>query len=384
LVWAENVLRQTNKPVLILTPLAVAPQFVREGQKFGIEVHRVRDGKLVKGINVVNYQQLHKVDPEELGGCVADEASAIKHMDSRTSRDVIKFLQKVPYRLLCTATPAPNDYMELGTSSEALGAMTRNSMLGMFFTNGQDTTQQWVLKGHARTRFWQWCSTWARAVRKPADLGFPNGDYELPPLNIVRHVLPTTARRGFFARMATTLEEQRKEKRNTVAIRCAKVAEVLPRKRPCLVWCQLNDEGDELTRNIPGAVQVKGSDSDEEKEERLEGFALGQIRVLVTKPKIAAFGLNYQHCHDVSYFPSHSFEQHYQAIRRTWRFGQKHPVTCNLVYTEAEQLVADNMLRKERDSIALYEEITRYINDAVKGERKTEEAMIEMKLPKWL
>jgi hypothetical protein len=386
LVWGENMLRKTNKPGLILTPLAVAPQFVREGKKFGIEVHRCRDGKLAKGVNVTNYEQLHKFDWQKVGWVVVDESGILKNFDGKYRRDITAFLQNVSYRLLCTATPAPNDHMELGTSSEALGVMSRNNMLGMFFVNGQDTTQQWVLKGHARTRFWQWCGTWARAVRRPSDMGpqFDDAEFVLPPLDVQQHILPSKERRGFFARTADTLEEQRKEKRKTIPERVAKTASVLPTKESGLVFCQLNDEADELEKAIPGARQVSGSQSDEEKEEAIEAFIAGQIRVLVSKPKIICFGLNLQHCRNVAYYPSWSHEAYYQSIRRCWRFGQKKPVVCHLVYTEAETPVAQGMLRKERQSIEMYENVVRHMNDAIKRNDIGDDGPQTMKLPEWL
>ncbi len=293
-------------------------------------------------------------------------------------------MSQVEYRLLCTATPAPNDFMELGTSSEALGVMGRNSMLGMFFTNDGETTQQWRLKGHAKKRFWQWMATWARAVRKPSDLGFDDGKFKLPPLILKQHKVASKVDYGFFPRLATTLAEQRREKNDSLEKRCQRVADVLPGNRICLAWCQLNREGDLLAQLIPGAVQVSGSDSDEVKEERLNAFALEQIRCLVTKPSIASFGLNLQCCADLSYFPTWSHEQFYQAIRRCWRFGQERAVTVNLVYSEAEGNILSGMLRKERQSSEIYDGILRHMSEYQKEQKLDCNENVEIELPEWL
>ena len=275
--------------------------------------------------------------------------------------------------------------MELGTSAEALGVMTRNSMLGMFFTNDGESTQQWRLKGHAKKRFWQWLASWARAVRKPSDLGYDDGKFQLPPLEVKLHKVKSKVKYGLFPRLAATLSEQRQEKRDSLQVRCERVVEVLPRDRPCLAWCQLNDEADLLTDLIPDAVQVAGGDDDDVKEERLNAFALGQIRCLVTKPSIASFGLNLQVCADMGYFPTHSHEQYYQAIRRCWRFGQKNQVTVHLVYSEAEANVLSNMLRKERGADELYTSILRHMGE-FQQEKKTERnnGDLKVEVPSWL
>ena len=317
-------------------------------------------------------------------GILVHNSSILKNFDGKTRRAVTDFLAKVPYRLLCTATPAPNDFMELGTSSEALGQMGRNSMLGMFFTNDGESTQQWRLKGHAKKRFWQWMATWARAVRKPSDLGYDDARFTLPPLEMVRHKLPSKPLPGFLLpRLATTLNEQRGEKRRSLEVRCQLVAEALPKKGPGLVWCQLNHEGDMLEKVVPDAVQVSGSDPDEVKEERLNDFSAGKIRVLVTKPSIACFGLNWQHCSEVAYFPTHSHEQFYQAIRRCWRFGQNNTVRCHLVYSESEGMVLSNMLRKERQSQEMYDGIVREMGEAVQKQRENN-SHLKVEVPEWL
>ncbi len=383
LVYAENVHRHTNKNVLLLTPLAVAQQMVREGEKFGIEVHKTRNGKVYKGINVTNYQQLHHYSASDFICIIGDELSVIKNADGVTRKMVTEYMNQVPYNMGATATPAPNDFMELGTIAEALGAMGRNQMLGMFFTNDGETTQAWRLKGHAKRRFWQWVSTWARAIRKPSDLGFDDARFILPPLHVHKSVVASRATRGFLPDMAKTLGEQRQAKRETLKERCERVVEVLPRDRPCIAWAHLNAEADLLEEILPDAVQVSGSMDDKEKEERLNEFSLGNIRTLVTKPKIACFGLNWQHCADIAYFPDHSEEQYYQAIRRNWRFGQEKEVNCHLVYSEKEGLVVANMLRKERQTEELYDGIVRYMLEAEK-ENKQEQTNGRVEVPEWL
>lgn len=383
LVWAENIVRKTNGSVLVATPLAVSAQTKREGEKFGIEVHHTREGKIKKGINVTNYERLHYFKPEDFVGVVADESGILKNFDGKMRRRITDFLHQVRYRLLCTATPAPNDYMELGSSSEALGVMKHVQMLGMFFTNAGDDTQQWTLKGHARTRFWRWMSQWARAVRFPSDLGFEDGKFILPQLVMKQYEVASKTRPGMLLPIeARTLNEQRAERRETLEKRCQLVADILPEDGPCVVWCHLNKEGDTLEKML-GAVQVKGSDRDVVKEERLQAFSQGQIRVLVTKPTIAGFGLNWQHCSWVSFFPSHSFEQFYQAVRRCWRFGQKKDVLCNIVTSQSESRVLNNLKRKERQAADMYAGLVREMKPfQVNG--KPQESLIDMEVPGWL
>lgn len=384
LAWAQNVLQKTNKPVLILTPLAVSIQTVREGEKFGIDCTRIRDGKIVKGINVTNYEQAHKIDPTKFAGIVCDESSILKGVDGSTRKLITAFMQKLDYRLLCTATPAPNDWVELGTSCEALGVMGRMQMLGMFFSNGGDDTQQWTIKPHAQKRFWQWVATWARAIRTPSDLGFSDDGYILPELKTVQHTIKSNRpQTGFFQQEAKTLDDQRAERKATLVPRCEKVAELIPKKGSALVWCHYNPEGDLLEKLIPDAVQVAGANSDEEKEEYLNGFATGKIRVLVTKPKIGGFGLNLQICNFMTMFPSHSWEQAYQCVRRCWRFGQKNPVMVAIVTSEAESRVMSNLMRKERQAEQMYAGLVRYMAQGAKKEIEESE-LKPMELPKWL
>jgi hypothetical protein len=357
LVWAENVVRQANKPVLILTPLAVGAQTIREAKKFGIEAARSGDGMVRSKIVVTNYERLHHFDPNEFIGVVCDESSILKNFEGATRTAVTEFLRKMPYRLLCTATASPNDYIEFGTHSEALGGLGYMDMLGMFFKNDQNSLHPmsgrfagstWRFKAHAERPFWRWLCSWARAIRKPSDYGFQDAKFQLPQLNVQHHVVNASrALDGYlFAIPAVGLEEQRAERKATIKERCERVAELVSHTQSAVAWCNLNAEGDVLEEMIPDAVQVSGKDSDERKEEVFEAFANGEIRVLVTKSVIAGFGLNWQHCHQMTFFPSHSFEQYYQAVRRCWRFGQTAPVTVDIVTTEGESDVMRNLDRK--------------------------------------
>jgi len=347
LVWAQNVHQHTGKPVLILTPLAVTFQMVDEAAKFGIEAVVARDGKPLGPITVTNYDRLHLFASEDYGGVVCDESSAIKAFDGARRALVTEFLRKMPYRLAGTATAAPNDYIELGTSSEALGYLGHMDMLSRFFTNKQRTAAAyhgkwrvkdrdvWRFKGHAEEPFWRWVASWARAMRRPSDLGFSDDGFLLPDLEYRQHIVSARSadETTLFDMPATGLHEERAELRRTITERCEQAAELLDGVKTGIAWCHLNPEGDLLAKLIPGAVQVAGRDSPDEKEDKLAAFTRGDIRVLVTKPKIGAWGLNWQHCHRMTYFPDYSYEAHYQAVRRCWRFGQTCPVTVDVITT---------------------------------------------------
>jgi hypothetical protein len=383
LVWAENVARFTGGRVLIVTPLAVGAQTVREAEKFGIEAHRSLDGKPApSGLTVTNYERLHHFTATDFAGVVCDESSILKNFDGVRRGIVTEFLRTRPYRLLCTATAAPNDHVELGTAAEALGAMGYVDMLNRFFKNEQNTSdvkvkwrtqgggtrQLWRFKKHAEIPFWRWVCSWARALRRPSDLGFDDGRFVLPPLIERDHVVETSKRLPgeLFPITATTLYEQRQERRMTIDERCGRVAELVNGNSSAVVWCHLNDESALLERLIPGAVQVSGADSDERKESIFLDFADRQIRVLVTKPRIGAFGLNWQHCSHMTFFPSHSFEQYYQGVRRCWRFGQENPVTVDVVTTEGERKVLENLQRKATAADAMFSHLVAHMNDALR------------------
>ncbi len=385
LVWAQNVVEKTNKKVLIVTPLAVSHQTLKEAYKFKIKVNRSQDGVVHKGINITNYERLKSFDPNDFKGVVCDESSILKNFDGKTRKYITDFMSSIPYRLLCTATPAPNDFVELGTSSEALGEMTRNQMLGMFFTHDCKTSSKWNLKGHAKKRFWQWVSTWARAIRKPSDLGFEDGDFVLPPLNFYTHTIKSNyIEDTLMSSPAVGLTEQRAEKRRTLNLRCGKVASLVSKDKPWLIWCHLNSEGDLLEKLIPDAVQVAGRHSDDYKEEMLSGFSDGNIRVLITKPRIGGFGMNWQHCSEMTFFPDHSHEKFYQTSRRCWRFGQKKEVNCHLIASNRESVVMHNMIKKERQSIEMYNGIIREMSEFQLGKKKIEAKMRKMRIPEWL
>lgn len=395
LVWAENVVRKTGGRVLILTPLAVASQTVHEAEKFGIEAARSSDGSTPARIVVTNYERLEHFNPADFVGVVCDESSILKNFSGARRGEITQFMRRMRYRLLATATAAPNDYIELGTSSEALGHMGHMDMLNRFFKNDLNNSAtgrmrgeviKWRLKGHAELPFWRWVCSWARAVRRPSDLGFPDDAFILPPLREAEHLVEadTLAEGMLFALPAVGLKEQRDERRRTVQERCERVAALVNRTgQPALVWCHLNEEGDTLERIIPDAVQVSGSDSDAVKEERLNAFADGKARVLVTKPKIGALGLNFQHCAHVTFFPSHSFEQYYQGVRRCWRFGQKRPVVVDIVTTEGERGVMKNLQRKASQADEMFSRLVAEMNRALAIDRANNMTK-RMEVPSWL
>jgi hypothetical protein len=395
LVWAENVARKTGGNVLILTPLAVAHQTVREGEKFGIDVTRSSDGSAHR-ITVTNYERLHYFNPSDFVGAVCDESSILKSFDGARCGEITTFMRKMAYRLLATATAAPNDYVELGTSSEALGYLGHMDMLNRFFKNDLNNSAQgrmrgevikWRFKGHAELPFWRWVCSWARAMRRPSDLGYADDAFILPPLQEVEHLVDVKelADGMLFALPAVGLKEQREERRRSLEDRCQQVARLVnDTGEPALVWCHLNDEGDLLERLIPDCVQVKGGDSDEAKEERMIAFAEGKARVLVTKPKIGAWGLNFQHCAHITVFPSHSFEQYYQGVRRCWRFGQKRPVRVDIVTTEGERGVLANLQRKATQADRMFSSLVAEMNAAMAIDRSLSNFTQTEQVPAWL
>lgn len=395
LVWAENVYRKTGRPVLLVAPLAVTFQTLGEAEKFGIDAAVSRVGTITAPITITNYDRLHLFDPVDVAGMVADESSAIKSFDSERKDLVTRFMRKLPYRLLCTATAAPNDYMELGTSSEALGYLGYQDMLTRWFTNKERTSklrsvrvkerEAWRFKGHAEGPFWRWVASWARAMRKPSDLGYSDEGFCRPPVTYNEHIVDATkpADGRLFDVPAARLHEEREEARRTLAERCEKAAALLSDADSAVAWCQLNDEGDLLTHLIDGAVQVKGSDSPDEKEERLLAFSRGEIRVLVTKPAIGAWGMNWQHCHRTTYFPSHSYEQFYQSVRRFDRFGQQHPVVVDVVTTEGGRKALANLQRKSVQADRMFDALIASMATAHSIDRSQTYDQ-EVSLPAWL
>lgn len=394
LVWAQNIVERTNKPVLIVAPLSASAQTVREASKFGIPAVRSRDGKVPNAASIVvtNYERLSDFNADDFAGMVCDESSILKNFDGVTRAAITEFMRRLPYRLLCTATAAPNDYIELGTSAEALGEMGYTDMLGVFFKNDEGSSlsplshaTKWRFKPHAETHFWRWLCSWARAFRKPSDLGFTDGAFVLPSLDVrvdtIAHSRPLDGH--LFAMPARTLQEQRLERRATLTARCESVASKADTGAPFVGWCHLNDEADLLERLIPNARQVSGAQSDDEKEELFEAFVSGQLRALITKPKIGAFGLNWQHCAHMSFFPSHSYEQYYQGVRRCWRFGQTRPVVVDVVTTEGEADVLGNLQQKAAAADRMFEQMVEHMADAQGIARK--ELQHDMPaLPAWL
>lgn len=392
LTWAENVVRKTNRPVLILTPLAVSHQTCREAEKFGIECSRSSVGVFKTKIVTTNYERLHHFKPEDFAGVVCDESSALKNSSGKIRLAVTEFLRTIPYRLLGTATAAPNDFVELGTSSEALGELGYTDMITRFFK--EETIKDYLgwgrktykFRGHAEQPFWRWVCSWARSCRKPSDIGYTDEGFELPPLIEKEHLVAnSTPRNGMlFSTPARDLQEQREERRVTIRERCEAAASYADSHAgPSVLWCQLNAEGDLLAEVVKDCEQVSGSMSDEAKEERLLAFSNGQLKRLVIKPKIGCFGLNWQHCHNVITFPSHSFEQYYQAVRRCWRFGQKSQVNVTIVTTEGEQGVLKNLQRKAEQCETMFRSLSANMRESVAVDDGWKFIMRERK-PKWL
>jgi len=368
LSWAAAVHESTGRDVIILAPLAVAAQMIREGKKFGIRAKQCADQSEVEpGITVTNYQKLGHFDASHFVGVVLDESSILKALDGKTKTRLIETFRETPFRLAATATPAPNDFMELGNHAEFLGVMQHTEMLSTFFVHDGGETQKWRLKGHAESDFWRWMSSWSVMLRDPSDLGYDATQFDLPPLYQHQHTVETgdDAPEGMlFAMEAQTLQERLAARRSSVDERVERAAEITPSDRPFVWWCHLNSESDALAKAIPGSVEVRGSDNETEKERKLVNFAEGRIRVLISKPSITGFGLNWQHCADTGFVGlNDSFEQVYQAIRRFWRFGQTQPVNVHFVASDMEGAVVDNLHRKEQQAEQMAEQMVRHMTD---------------------
>lgn len=340
LSWADAV----PGFVLIAAPLCIAQQTVDEGSKFGIAVkycrhqHEIDDTQIV----ITNYEMLEHFDARLFTGVVLDESSILKAEDGKTRSMIIEKFRNTPYRLSCTATPSPNDFMELGSQSEFLGVMKYSEMLSMFFTHDGKDTSKWRLKGHGKTKFWEWLSTWAAVIRKPSDLGFDDDGYTLPPLRLMECEMP------WDKPMANTMRERLQVRRDSIKERCEYMAALANSIRePWVIWCNLNDESSLLSSLIPDAVEVHGSLLMSEKERRIHSFTRAKSRVIISKAKICGFGLNWQHCRNVGYFPDDSFEKYYQAVRRCYRFGQTQEVLVWMVYTTPEGSIKVNLERKQ-------------------------------------
>lgn len=400
LTWARRIHEATGKDVLVLAPLAVARQTTGEAKAIDIEATLCRDGKDVRpGINVTNYDRLHRFDTGAFGAVVLDESSCIKHHDAKTLGILIEAFAETPYKLCCTATPAPNDWTELGTHAEFLGVCSRVEMLSEFFCHDGGETQTWRLKGHARGAFWKWVSSWAALVSHPRDLGYDEKGFDLPPLRVHEHTIKASeevarASGSLFVPEATGLMERRQARRASIHDRVAECAALVntTKGEPFLVWTDLNAESESLTEAIDGAVEITGSMDPDEKESRLVAWLAGESRVLVTKSSIAGWGINAQCCSKMAFVGvTDSFEAYYQAVRRCWRFGQKRPVDVHVFASEAEGSVVANLRRKERDAEQMARELSRETAESVRAEVRgtirqsnAYEPEARMALPSWL
>lgn len=374
LSWADEIATHTGGMVLVLAPLAVSEQTIEQGSTFGIEVRRVPAGGTpdAPGVWITNYERMDAIDFTSLHGLVLDESSILKAHDGKTRQAIIDAAQGIPYRLSCTATPSPNDFEELGNQCEFLGVMTRTEMLATYFVNDTGDTGTWRLKGWGASKFWSWMGTWAVVLRNPSDIGFDGKRYELPAVYYLEHVVETEQLEGeLFARPAMGLAERRKAQRDSIEVRCRALAEAVNKEpnEPWLIWCHLNDEADLLQSLIPGSVNVQGSDSPESKSKNLLGFAHGDIRVLISKPKIAGFGMNWQHCARMAFVGlDDSFEKFYQAVRRCYRFGQKRVVQVHLFTAENEGQILANLKRKEQQHHEMSANMIEHMKDIMNNE----------------
>lgn len=396
LSWADEI-RKSVGDVLIVAPLAVSQQTIREGVKFGVEAEYSRSGKKSNcGITITNYEMLEHFNPDDFSGVVLDESSILKSYTGKFRTYIIENFSKIPFKLACTATPSPNDLMELGNHAEFVGAMSRTEMLSMFFVHDGGETQNWRLKGHAINDFWKWVCSWAVMMRNPMDLGYKDDRFILPKLNIheiITDVDHTKSKDNLFFMEAQTLQERQSARRDTTKERCEKAAEIANSiDSHWLIWCDRNDESSMLKNLINNSKEIKGSDDIKYKENTMIGFSDGSIQRLVTKPSICGFGMNWQHCNKVIFVGlSDSYEQFYQAIRRTWRFGQKKEVDCYIITSELEGAVVSNIKRKEHQAMEMADGMVKHMRvynaENIKGitknttEYKPEK---EMKLPEWL
>jgi len=384
LAIAKNIIQHTNKKVLILTPLAVAFQFILEADKLGIDdIEYSKDGKYTKKIVICNYERLHYFDSKDFEGVILDESSILKNFDGQIKNQVTAFVKKIPYRFLSTATPSPNDFIELGTSSEALGYMGYMDMLGKFFKNNQNSVdstnrnigEKFYLKPHAEKDFFAWVNQWAIMVKMPSDLGFSNDRYQLPQLIINKNIVENqclfdkNGQISMFVPIAKSMTEVRHEQKQTEQKRCEKAIE-LSSNKTSVYWCNTNNESSILKHSDKEAVEIIGSQSIERKEEILLAFANGQIKRLITKAKMTSMGLNWQHCNHSVFFPTWSYEQYYQAIRRFWRFGQKNDVTIDMVISDGQTRVLEALQQKTEKAIQLHRNLTENVNRSFENKVK--------------
>lgn len=389
LSWAHQVCTHTGGMVLILAPLAVADQTKREAEKFGYTAKVVESqSECISGINITNYEKMDKFVANEFVGVVLDESSILKSYSGKVRTAIIQNFHSVPYKLACTATPAPNDYMEIGNHSEFCGVMTRSEMLSMFFVHDGGQTSKWRLKGHATDVFWQWLATFSVFVDNPANIGYQVSGYDLPKLNINEIIVDGNEP----IKESLTLTERREARKESLELRCKKAAKLVnSSNEKWLVWCDLNDESARLSELISESVEVKGSDKSEYKSNSMLAFSDGTVKCLITKPKIAGFGMNWQNCHNMIFTGlSDSYEQYYQAVRRCWRFGQEKPVNVYIIISAKEGCVKENIERKQCDFQKMQSEMTELTKEITKKELKSTcristpyEPTKEMKLPDW-
>lgn len=400
LAWAQAVHESTGLDVIILAPLAVAAQTAAEGREIGITVNLCRDGSEAQtGITITNYDRLHRFDASRFGAVVLDESSCIKHHDTRTLKTLLEAFAQTPFKLCATATPAPNDWTELGTHAEFLGVCSRVEMLSEYFVHDGGDTQSWRLKGHAKDVFWRWVSSWGAMVRKPSDLGFSDDGYDLPALNVYEHITAANhaeqASAGMlFALEARTLSERRAAKRASIENRVADCAALVnsTHGEPWLIWCDLNAEADALKALIGDAVEVRGPDDIDVKEKRLMDFTNGAVEKLISKTSICGWGMNWQHCWNIAFVGvTDSFESYYQAVRRCWRFGQMRAVNVHIFASELEGAVVANLKRKEQDAMQMAESLSRETRESVianvLGQTRTVNPYVAERLiaiPHWL
>ena len=396
LAWADAVSEFTGGNVLILAPLSVAQQTVQEAEKFGIEAAYSRDGKPAGRITTANYEMLHHFCSKDFAAVVLDESSILKAVDGKTRTQIIETFRDTEFRLACTATPAPNDFMELGNHSQFLGIMNQNEMLAKYFYHDGGETQDWTLKGHAEEEFWKWVCSWAVMLRKPSDIGHSDEGFILPKLHTIQHTVSVETKattNDLFGDVivANTLNEQRDARRESLSARVAECAEMVNADSdPWLVWCDLNAEGDALETAISGAVQISGADSLDAKVEKIRKFLSGEARVLVTKPKVAGMGLNLQHCAKEAFVGvTHSFEAYYQAVRRCWRFGQTREVFVHLFCSEREGPVLESLRRKEEDAVIMVAEMLKHVSihqDIAQTIREHDDynPQQDIRIPDWL
>jgi hypothetical protein len=393
----RQIVMFTNKKALIFAPLAVAQQFEREAEKFQIDVDVTvcKSQKDVKpGINITNYERMSKFDPSEFVCVMLDEGSILKSVAGKIRTAFLTEWNRVKYPMSWTATPAPNDFMELGNQSQFCQVLSREEMLATFFVHDGGDTAKWRLKGHAESEFWKWLASWCVMLRSPADLGYDDSGYDLPPLKYHEHVITTSnPQEGrLFAVEASSLAERRDARKTTIDERIAKAAELANNSdEPWVIWCNYNEEGERLEKLIPDAVEVAGRHKIDEKEERLNAFTNGEIRVLVTKPKIGGFGLNWQHCPNTAILPTDSYEMWYQMIRRFWRFGQTQTVNVHAILSDLEGAVIANVKRKEEDASRMFDELVQHMKElstenvrGVKSQIETYHATERMEIPSWL